>query len=84
LAEISAPSPRYPAAAARAGAGGSVVVEFTVNTDGSVGDVRAVSSDAQRQYARDFEREADSAVSRWRFQPIAQSTTTRRTIAFKP
>ena len=83
LIEASVPSPRYPAAAARAGVSGSVVVEFTVNTDGSVGDVRAVSSDGPRQYGREFEREAVAAVRRWRFQPISQPTTTRRTIAFR-
>jgi len=83
LREVSKPSPRYPQAAQRAGATGSVVVEFTVNPDGSVGAVRAVSSDGARQYSREFEREALAAVKRWRFQPISQSTTTRRTIAFQ-
>ena len=83
LRPISRPSPRYPQAAQRAGATGSVVVEFTVNPDGSVGAVRAVSSDGARQYSREFEREAVAAAKRWRFQPIEQSTTTRRTIAFQ-
>ncbi|MBP6439929.1 MAG: TonB family protein, partial [Thermomonas sp.] len=58
LRPISNPGPRYPQAAQRAGAGGSVQVEFTVNTDGSVGGVRAVSSDGPRQFQREFEREA--------------------------
>ena len=83
LRAVSTPSPRYPQAAQRAGATGSVVVEFTVNPDGSVGGVRAVSSDGARQYSREFEREAVAAAKRWRFQPIEQSTTTRRTIAFE-
>ena len=83
LRPISQPSPRYPQAAQRAGATGSVVVEFTVNPDGSVGAVRAVSSDGPRQFTREFEREAVAAAKRWRFQPIEQSTTTRRTIAFQ-
>jgi protein TonB len=83
LRAVSTPSPRYPQAAQRAGATGSVVVEFTVNPDGSVGAVRAVSSDGARQYSREFEREAVAAAKRWRFQPIPQSTTTRRTIAFQ-
>ena len=60
-----------------------MVVEFTVNPDGSVGAVRAVSSDGPRQYTREFEREAVAAAKRWRFQPMSQSTTTRRTIAFQ-
>ena len=83
LRPISNPGPRYPQAAQRAGASGSVQVEFTVATDGSVTGVRVVSSDGQRQYQREFEREALSAVKRWRFQPVAEATTTRRTIAFR-
>ncbi len=83
LRAISNPGPRYPQAAQRAGAAGSVQVEFTVNTDGSVTGVRAVSTDGPRQYQRDFEREALAAVKRWRFQPVSEATTTRRTIAFQ-
>lgn len=83
LRPISNPGPRYPPAAQRAGASGSVQVEFTVATDGSVTGVRVVSSDGQRQYQREFEREAIAAVKRWRFQPVAEATTTRRTIAFR-
>jgi diaminopimelate decarboxylase len=30
-----------------------------------------------------FEREATAAVKRWRFQPVAEATTTRRTISFQ-
>lgn len=83
LRAISNPGPRYPQSAQRAGAAGSVQVEFTVATDGSVTGVRAVSSDGPRQFQRDFEREALAAVKRWRFQPVSEATTTRRTIAFQ-
>jgi len=83
LNAISQPGPRFPAAAQRAGATGTVQVEFTVATDGRVSDARVVSSDGPRQYQRDFEREALSAVKRWRFQPVGQSTTSRRTISFQ-
>ena len=83
LRAISNPGPRYPQAAQRAGAAGSVQVEFTVNTDGSVTGVRSVSSDGPRQFQREFEREALAAVKRWRFQPVAEATTTRRTISFQ-
>lgn len=83
LQVVSQPSPSFPRAAQRAGATGSVQVEFTVGTDGSVTSARVVSSDVPRRFARDFEREALSAVKRWRFQPIGQATTTRRTIAFQ-
>ena len=65
------------------GATGSVQVEFTVNPDGSVANVRAVSTNAPREFSREFEREALAAVRRWRFQPVAQATTSRRTIAFE-
>ena len=83
LRPISQGDPRYPPAAQRAGASGSVQVEFTVATDGSVSDARVVSADAPRQFQRDFEREAVSAVKRWRFQPVGQATTSRRTINFQ-
>ena len=83
LRSITQGEPRYPAAAQRAGASGSVQVEFTVATDGTVSDARVVSTDVPRQFARDFEREAVSAVKRWRFQPVGQATTSRRTINFQ-
>lgn len=83
LRAISTPSPKFPPAAMRAGGTGSVQVEFTVGTDGSVVSARAVSVDAPRQFQRDFEREALAAVKRWRFQPIGQATTTRRNISFQ-
>jgi protein TonB len=79
----SATREALPQAAQRAGAAGSVQVEFTVATDGSVTGVRAVSSDGPRQFQREFEREALAAVKRWRFQPVSEATTTRRTIAFQ-
>lgn len=82
LRPISQPGPKYPPAAQRAGVGGSVQVEYTVGTDGSVISARVVSSDAPRQFQRDFEREALAAVKRWRFQPVAQPVTSRRTIEF--
>ncbi len=83
LRAISQAGPRYPQAAQRAGAAGTVQVEFTVATDGSVSDARVVSTDTPRQFQREFEKEALSAVRRWRFQPIAQATTSRRTISFE-
>ena len=79
---VSQPGPRYPSAAQRAGEGASVVVEFTVNPGGDVSGARVVSSQGSRQYKREFEREALNAVNRWRFQPVASTTTTRRTITF--
>ena len=83
LRAISQPGPRYPTAAQRAAATGSVQVEFTVASDGSVSGVRVVGSEAPRQFQREFEREATAAVKRWQFQPVAEATTTRRTISFQ-
>lgn len=83
LRVVSQASPRYPADAQRAGIAGTVEVEFTVAPDGSVSDARAVSSSGPRRYARDFEKEAVAAVRRWRFQPVGQATTSRRTISFQ-
>ena len=82
-AAISQPGPRYPASAQRAGATADVQVEFTVSRDGDVSSARVVSSEGGRQFAREFEREALAAVKRWRFQPVAEATTSRRTISFR-
>ena len=83
LRAVSVPGPKYPPAAQRAGASGSVQVEFTVGTDGAVSSARVVSSDGVRQFQREFEREALNAVKRWRFQPIGQAITSRRTVSFE-
>jgi len=80
LRPISTPAPRYPPEALRAGQAGEVLVEFTVNPDGSVSNARVVRADPPRV----FDREAVSAVRRWRFEPTAEATTTRRAIAFNP
>ena len=80
LRVVSAPSPRYPPEALRAGTSGEVLVEITVGTDGSVTNARVVRATP----ARVFDREALNAVRRWKFEPIDASTTTRRTIAFNP
>lgn len=80
LRPVSTPAPRYPADALRAGQSGEVQVEFTVGTDGSVTAARVVRSNP----ARIFDREAVNAVRRWRFQPVDEPVTTRRTIGFNP
>lgn len=77
---VSAPSPRYPPEALRAGTSGEVLVELTIGTDGSVTNARVVRANP----ARVFDREALNAVRRWRFEPIDAPTTTRRTLAFNP
>lgn len=80
LRAISTPSPRFPPEALRAGTAGEVQVEFTVGIDGTVTNARVVRADPPRV----FDREAMSAVRRWRFEPVAAPVTTRRVIAFDP
>jgi protein TonB len=80
LRPISMPAPKFPPEALRAGQSGSVLVEYTVGTDGTVTAARVVKSNP----ARVFDREAVNAVRRWRFQPVAAPVTTRREISFNP
>lgn len=80
LRPISTPAPRYPPEALRAGTAGEVLVEFTVGTDGSVTSARVVRATP----ARVFDREAVNAAKRWKFQPVSEPVTTRRTIGFNP
>lgn len=80
LRPISMPAPRYPTDALRAGTSGSVLVEYTVGTDGTVTAARVVRSNPSRI----FDRPAVDAVRRWRFQPVASPVTTRREISFNP
>ena len=76
---LSTPPPDYPSAALRDGQSGQVLVEFTVNTDGSVSNPRVVRAEP----ARVFDRAALAAVRRWRFQPVSDPVTTRRNISFQ-
>jgi protein TonB len=80
LRPISLPAPDYPRAAQRSRRSGSVVVEFTVGTDGTVTSARVVEASPPRV----FDRETLAAVNRWRFQPISAPVTTRRKVDFKP
>ena len=80
LRPLSTPAPRFPPEALRAGTSGEVQIEFTVGTDGSVTSARVVRSNPPRV----FDREAVAAVRNWRFQPLQNPVTTRRTIGFNP
>lgn len=80
LRALSTPAPRYPPEALRGGQSGEVQVEFTVNPDGSVANARVVRANPPRV----FDREAVAAVRRWRFEPVGEPVTTRRTIGFNP
>lgn len=80
LRPISMPAPKFPPEALRAGTAGSVLVEYTVGTDGTVTAARVVRSNPSRI----FDREAVNAVRKWRFQPVGAPVTTRREISFNP
>lgn len=77
---MSAPAPRFPPDALRAGTKGEVMVEITVAPDGSVSNARVVRAEPLRV----FDREALNAVRRWKFEPTGTVMTTRRTIVFNP
>ncbi|WP_091242107.1 energy transducer TonB [Aquimonas voraii] len=72
------PSLRYPDQAMRQGIEGSVTLDFQINADGSVSDVRVIQATPQGV----FEREAMSVVRRTRFEPPPEPTRARRTIEF--
>ncbi|MCE7032355.1 energy transducer TonB [Lysobacter sp. GX 14042] len=80
LRPLSTPAPEYPRTALRTGQSGEVEVEITIGTDGAVSAARVIRADP----ARVFDRAALSAVERWRFQPLSEPVTARRTIAFSP
>ena len=78
LVPISTPQPAYPPEAMRAGTTGEVVISFTVNTDGSVSNVELVSAKPRGV----FERNVQSTVRRWRFQPVDSAQNVTRTFTF--
>ena len=80
LRPVSMPAPRYPAEAARRQLSGEVRLEITVGTDGSVTAARVVDANPPRV----FDREALTAVKRWKFAPLDAPVTTTRTISFRP
>lgn len=61
-------SPDYPRRAAMAGIEGHVTMQFTINSDGSVSDVRVTDADPRRV----FDRAAVAALSEWQFEPFRE------------
>ncbi len=55
--------PKYPVAAEKAGTEGSVVLQFTVETDGSVSDVNVVKAVPENT----FDKVAITALKQWRY-----------------
>jgi protein TonB len=78
LVAISTPQPAFPPEAKRLRTAGEVVVSFTVNSDGSVGNIDIVSARPRGV----FERSVQAAVRRWRYEPISGSQTVTRTFNF--
>lgn len=76
---ISTVQPRYPPVALRRRVEGSVEVGFTIMPDGSVSNVRVLSSRPNST----FDREAINAMERWRFTPPGRQVESRRVFDFK-
>lgn len=72
-------APRYPLSARNRRIEGSVQVAFTIQTDGSVTDVRTVSAQPEGL----FEQAALAAASRWQFEATARRVSTTRTLTFR-
>lgn len=71
LVPLSTPAPDYPRDAMVAGTQGYVLVEFTINLEGSTQDVTVVEASPQRV----FDQAARRAVMRWKFQPLVDGGT---------
>ncbi|MGI3132122.1 TonB family protein [Halopseudomonas pachastrellae] len=76
--------PEYPRRALAAGIEGQVTLQFTVNADGRVENIRVLSAEPPGV----FERAARRAVSRWRFAPrrengVAVSREVSKTMNFR-
>jgi periplasmic protein TonB len=72
-------APRYPLSARNRRIEGSVQVAFTIQTDGSVTDVRTVSAQPEGL----FEQAALAAASRWQFEATSHRVSTTRTLTFR-
>lgn len=71
LVPLATPAPEYPRDAMVAGTQGYVLVEFTINLEGSTQDIAVVDASPQRV----FDQAARRAVSRWKFQPLLEDGT---------
>ncbi len=77
LVAIRTPDPSFPSEALNRGLSGAVEVEFIVQRSGEVSEVRVVNSSQ-----RAFDRNVMTTVKRWKFAPIAEPMTVRRSFNF--
>lgn len=77
LIAIRTPDPGYPSDARNRGLTGAVEIEFIVLRSGEVSEVRIVNSSQ-----RIFERNVMTTVKRWKFGPIDEPMTVRRSFNF--
>jgi len=77
LTAIRTPDPVFPSDALNRGLSGAVEIEFIVQSSGDVSDVRVVNSSQ-----RAFDRHVIMAVKRWKFAPLEESRTVRRSFNF--
>lgn len=77
LVAVRTPDPGFPSDALNRGLSGAVEIEFTVQRSGEVSDVRVVNSSQ-----RAFDRHVVMAVKRWKFAPLEESRTVRRSFNF--
>lgn len=64
---VTGAAPRYPYPAGMQAQPASVRVQFVVNTDGSVGDVKTLTSTS-----KDMATEVERAVKRWNYRPATK------------
>lgn len=75
---ISQPAPNYPRIAAVEKTSGYVIVEFDVNTDGTVENLQIIESHPKRL----FDKEALRSVKKYLFEPITEKTRARQRVEF--
>ncbi len=78
-AAITRVAPRYPPRAQRQRIEGWVLVDFVIQADGRVDDVRVLAAEP----AGVFDTEAVGSMRRWRFQPPGQPVPAQRRIEFR-
>ncbi len=81
LVAVRTPPPEYPNEKRPRGAVGQVVASFTVNSDGSVGDIRTESLGSKHLA---FERSVERTVKRWKYQPPGESRDVTVSFDFAP